>query len=240
MALITVLLNAPAAFASDLTRAIEANDLARVNTLLQAGANPNEQTLGGAPLNVAASSGSMEIAVALIDKGADIESVGPLGTHPLHAAAAAGNLAMTKLLIAHAAKIDAVDSKGSTPLIAAVFKPENAGSIEVVKLLLAAGADPRLQESVYQMTAIHFAGAKGNTEIAGLLLAAGVDVNLKDGHGDTALHHAAGDGRLETASFLIAHGADVNAVDNDGQTPLRLTGDGVKMQELLIKSGTRQ
>jgi ankyrin repeat protein len=44
--------------------AIEAKDLARVKTLLQAGADPNERTLFGAPLNLAASNGSVEIAVS--------------------------------------------------------------------------------------------------------------------------------------------------------------------------------
>src|SRR5215510_8290940 len=152
----------------------------------------------------------------------NIETPGLSGTHPLHSAAGTGNAPMVKLLLAHGAKVDAVDSKGGTPLIAAALASDIGGGADVLEILLAAGADPRRADTGNQMTALHYAGAKGRIEVAEILLNAGVDINIRDGQGSTALHHAAGDGKLAMVQFLVAHGADVNIANKTGETPLQL------------------
>jgi ankyrin repeat protein len=127
-----------AAHASELQDAVENNDVARVKALLHSGADPNEQSIYGGPLNIAASNGSVEIAVALIDAGANLEAPGLSGVHPLHSAAANGNAAMVKLLLARGAKVDAVDSTGRTPLIAAALAPDSAGGSDVLRIQMRA------------------------------------------------------------------------------------------------------
>jgi ankyrin repeat protein len=62
------------------------------------------------------------VAVYLLDKGADVNAVTKDGLTPLHMAAQNGDIAMMTLLLepGRMAKIDPVDSKGWTPLDRAV------------------------------------------------------------------------------------------------------------------------
>lgn len=93
------LMFSPSVQASELGEAISAKDLARVEALIASGANLNEKSNYGRPLNMAAFEGAVEISVALIDAGADLESPGVRGAHPLLEAAARGNTAIAKVLI---------------------------------------------------------------------------------------------------------------------------------------------
>jgi ankyrin repeat protein len=81
-----------------------------------------------------------------------------------------------------------------------------------VKLLLAGGADPKLKDTAYRMTALHFAGAKGYVDAAEALIADGVEINIREGR---VLHHAVADGRLEMIQFLVAHGTNVSIADSE-------------------------
>jgi ankyrin repeat protein len=57
-----------------------------------------------------------DVAVYLLDKGADVNAVTKDGLTPLHMAAQNGDIAIVTLLLSHGAKLDPVDSKGWTPL----------------------------------------------------------------------------------------------------------------------------
>jgi len=100
-----------------------------------------------------------------------------------------------------------------TPLFRAVFN-EN---LEVVEMLLNAGADPNLAIDE-GTTPLMVAAAHGVTEIVRKLIQKGANVNVKDSNGGTALMDAVGD--LELVQMLVEAGADVGAVDNFGQTVL--------------------
>ena len=91
------------------------------------------------------------------------------------------------------------------------------GHLELVKLLLTAGADANIGES-YGQTALHKAASIENLEIVKLLLTAGADVNLQEHYGQTALHVAVPQGNLEIIEVLLTAGADVNIRDHDGET----------------------
>ena len=60
----------PAARASELQDAVDSDNIAQVKALLGSGADPNEHSIYGGPLNLAVSNGSVEIATVLIDAGA--------------------------------------------------------------------------------------------------------------------------------------------------------------------------
>jgi ankyrin repeat protein len=81
------------------------------------------------------------------------------------------------------------------------------GSLEIVDLLLKAGANPDFGVSLHPLTT---AASKGNIEIVKVLIEAGADVNavLEDDH--TALADAAWCGNIKMIKLLVESGADVN------------------------------
>lgn len=149
---------------------------------------------------------------------------------------------MVKELLVAGAKVNLV-AKGhpflnGTPLQVAATK----GYQDVVKLLLAAGADVNAKDG---SRPLHLAACKGHVEVAKLLLAAGANINAvtesgRAGGGWTPLSGAVGNNRKEMVKFLLANGADVlawilsqaikRAVGNYGST------DIVK---LLLDAGAR-
>ncbi len=108
--------------------------------------------------------------------------------------------------------------------------------LELMELLLAAGADPSIPTfdgTTSLMVAAGLYTYKGSYERfrqrnrAGDILKAvkmcldlAGDVNAVNDVGDTALHGAAYRGAPEVASFLIDHGAKLDAADTRGLTPL--------------------
>jgi ankyrin repeat protein len=107
-----------------------------------------------------------------------------------------------------------------------------SGSAEVVKAVLAAGADVNAEQSKsdYDRTPTHIAdegrtalmhaASKDNSlDIVELLLAAGASVNARDWRGATALRYAMF-GSPPVVDALVRAGADVNAADDLGETVL--------------------
>lgn len=86
------------------------------------------------PLMYLAVVGQTKRASQLIQKGAEVNR---LGWTPLHYAASKGHLDTVKLLLANKAMVNAPSPDGTSPLMMAAY----AGSEEVVRALLAAGAD---------------------------------------------------------------------------------------------------
>lgn len=113
------------------------------------------------PLMMAALKGHLDLARRLIDRGSDVNKT---GWTPLHYAATGGHLAIMELLLEHHAYIDAESPNGTTPLMMAA----QYGSIDAVRLLLAAGADPRLKNQL-GLSAIDFAYRVNRAEAAELI-----------------------------------------------------------------------
>jgi uncharacterized protein len=225
--------------ASDLTDALKARDVAQVRSLLAAGADVNEKVRGDYPLNIAAVFGPAEMVSVLLEAGSDIEKPGRDGLHPLHNAALAGRVEIVALLIGKGAAVNSRDNQGRTPLLS--FAASAGSAIDIPKMLLAAGADPEIEETVDQLRALDFTAINGEVELAKLLLSAGVDVNHRQGGfwGETALMHAVFHDRRETVRLLIAHGADVNLANKQGQRPMYFAKGKPEMQQLLIKAGAK-
>jgi len=116
----------------------------------------------------------------------------------------------------------------ATALMRAAF----SGDPELVKLLLAHGADPHIVSKDNETSLMAAAGtgfingySKGRTaaerlEVVKLLVDLGEDVNAADNYGITPLMVAANMGELPIVQFLIDKGADLGAYDlgkkNDG------------------------
>jgi cytohesin len=87
------------------------------------------------PLVEAAEVGNMQLVESLVSSNADVNAHGVWGRTALHFAANRGDAKMVEFLLKHKADPNARDEQGLTPIIQS-FK-----SLEVIKLLLAYGAD---------------------------------------------------------------------------------------------------
>jgi len=116
---------------------------------------------------------------------------------------------------------------GATPMMRAA----RAGDHEVIRLLLARGANPALTTKG-GVNALMLAAGIGyrdkNTrgserdalETVKVMMAAGLDPEQTDTRGENALHGAALRGADTIVQFLIDQGMDVNATSKQGYTPL--------------------
>lgn len=181
---------------------------AKVEILLQAGADPNVW-VWSPPLYSAVCAGNTAAAAALLRAGAARDVVSPqalIRSIPLHAAAAYGSVEMVRLLLEHEANIYCTDAYGTTALHCAAGRPAGAGALEVVKLLLAwdsARARPEGAPSAYRDWR-----ARANA--------------MADARGNLPLHCAARSGHVDALVHVAWHTPDLAAVNEDGQTALDL------------------
>lgn len=220
-------------------------DLALVNRLLKAGANPNAKNkLNTTPLLEAAFQANTEIIKALIEAGADPNVTGPDGQTALMLIARGDNVAAAKLLLDKGANPKAKESqREQTALMWAAAN--NQGPM--ARLLVERGAEvdaktatdlmtplvsgePRAQpRSPGGMTALMFASREGCLECVQAMVEKGARVDLPDPEGVTPLIWAIWNTRFDVAKYLIEHGANVNRFDWWGRTPLYLAVDYVTL-----------
>ena len=80
---------------------------------------------------------------------------------------------------------------------------------EVVRLLVAAGANPNAREPGEE-TPLHWAASSDDWHVAAALIDAGADINAPDGSIGTPLANAVGYACWDVARLLVARGADVD------------------------------
>jgi ankyrin repeat protein len=145
-----------------------------------------------------------------------------------------------------------IQSDGGIALISAAFSAlqlheeskSNASQIEVVRILVDAGADVDEQFD-NGITALMLMSILRQTETVRVLLEAGADVNAtNNADGGTALIFAVYGGSTDTVSLLIESGADLNATDagtgdDDGRTALSYAEekDHAEITEVLKRAG---
>jgi ankyrin repeat protein len=143
---------------------------------------------------------------------------------------------------------DAALAAGATSLMRAA----RFADVEVMRVLIEAGADPALTQKDQTTVLMLAAGAgwrTGETILGGLdygpesdaieavklCLERGADVNATDEDGLTALHHAVPRG-AGVVQLLVDHGASIETKDKRGRTPLdvaegvRLPGEATRMK----------
>jgi uncharacterized protein len=136
---------------------------------------------------------------------------------PLIEAVKSGNReAVRALLKQPSSAFKGVEGDGTTALHWAV----RADDLEMVRLLLAAGADVKAatREGV---TPLSLAAVNGSVRMTEVLLEAGADANAVMPEGETVLMTAARTGRPEVIETLLRRGADINAREHwFGETAL--------------------
>ena len=98
-----------------------------------------------------------------------------------------------------------------------LFVASAAGHVEVVRLLVDAGADKNF--AVLGMTSLMLASRQGRVEMVRLLVEAGADKDMTctcDHAGATALMLAACRNRVEVVRLLVEAGAEKDVADKDG------------------------
>ncbi len=119
---------------------------------------------------------------------------------------------------------------GDTPLHLAA-----AGyRVEIVELLLAAGAEVNACTNHRRSSPLHYAAdgyitgpawnAAAQVRTLQVLLAAGADIHARDKNGATPLHRAVRTRCAAAVDFLLAAGACTVARNNSGSTPFHLAG----------------
>jgi len=205
-------------------------DLKLMQALLDAGAAANPEIMDRALFD-SASGGNVDAFHLLLANGASVKTHDPGGWTLLMAAASSGSPAMLKEILKSDKDVNAIahpsvppcesedrweklakecsppESSGHTALMEAIYlsdyenSQEQVDRAEVVRLLLAAGADVNARDAEGD-TALLFCHM--NLELASLLLRAGADPNVRNHGGDTPLHLAGSD---EMQRLLIEHGA---------------------------------
>ncbi|KAL4866867.1 ankyrin repeat-containing domain protein [Aspergillus spectabilis] len=125
-----------------------------------------------------------------------------------------------------------MDESGFTPLATAVVE----GHPEVVKLLLANGADINTRDKLYQLSPIFWAISFEREDIANVLIdEESIDLASRDRYGRTPLHCAVEHRLHLVLRWLLRKGADANIPDDEGQTPLDKArmADDIAMEDLL-------
>lgn len=123
-------------------------------------------TDGWTPLHLAAFFGNKDLALKLIERGAEVDarSTNAMKNTPLHAAAAGGKIELVRLLLEEGANVNAAQHGGWTALHAAA----QSGNVPMLELVLAHGADLNSRADNNQ-SALDLALMKGHQEIAALL-----------------------------------------------------------------------
>ncbi len=256
---------------------------------VQLGIAKQNGALGYTPLLVATLRGQVDLALYLLDHGAD-PNAGSAGFTPLHWASSAwesftansvygfedpmagipdrrAKLRLVRALIAHGANVNArmtkpqpsfaggyLDAVGATPFLLAA----SADDVEMMRLLLEAGADPKILTATNASAVMaaaglnHFIGERPITEPQALeavkfVLDLGVDPKGETTFNENALFGPAYNGWNILLAQLIDLGVKVNVVSKAGVTPwLAANGQGDRLggvlynkegADLLLKHG---
>ena len=184
-----------------------------VKTLLTAGANPN----GGAgfeepPFFLAMKGKHHEIAAMLLAVGASPDAADAKGTTVLMEVVKRCSPQAVEICLKSATKLDARNSEGHFALGIAAAR----GELEIVRMLLDAGASPEPQAGDV-MPLLCMAVFSQNKEMVSFLLSRGLDVHVaSDKQGLTPFLCAVTAGNHDMITLLMEHGANPHACDLDG------------------------
>ncbi|KAJ9190547.1 hypothetical protein P3X46_001734 [Hevea brasiliensis] len=207
--------------------------------LLLAGADPNAvDDEGETVLHRAVAKKYTDCALVILENGGcrSMAVQNSKNLTPLHLCVATWNVAVVKrwMEVASPEEIaDTIDipSPVGTALCmaAAVKKDHEIDGRELVRILLAAGADPTAQDSQHGRTALHTAAMANDVELVKIILEAGVDVNIRNMHNTIPLHVALARGAKSCVGLLLSAGASCNLQDDEGDNAFHIAADAAKM-----------
>lgn len=226
-----------------------------VRQLLDAGASPAGATrYANAMARLDGGLDDAPLALAMLERGADLFGDDAGGRTPLHHACRPGLLPVLEVLLARGADPNVRDRAGATPLhVVLEGKPDEI--LPLVELLIAHGADPELPAASGE-TPLGRALARGTPQLeywlrwngwslprrplrpadlpaaaadpdaVARLLELGLPPDSRDERGATALLRACGAGALQSAQRLLAAHADPELTVETGASPLSAAVSG--------------
>jgi ankyrin repeat protein len=243
---------------SGLLDAVRSSDARAVTAQLKAGADPNTRgDIGATALMYAAAFASADCVRILLDAGADVDASSSGGATALMWAT--GDAAKVRLLLDRRAAANARTKDGTTALVTAARR----GNTDVMRLLLARGADPRTSAlekaellriaygdhpEVRQILANAGVELKdvaqaavptlanypvSNTDAIRALLDLGADPN--PGGRFPIMGAAVFDGHLDTARLLAERGGNVNARGQHDVTPLMMAAAATRPEPAIVR-----
>ncbi len=222
----------PKAGAGSLSVAVENGHFELALRLVEAGADPNDQRSGFAPLHILSW-------VRKPDRGDDIS-----GLPPPNGSGRVTSLEFARRLVASGAEVNLrlekgkgtrgrVSQKGKTPF----FMAADTADLPFMKLLVELGADPTITNEDGTTPLMVAAGLNTNApaeeagseeeslQVVAYLLDMGSDINAVDKNGETAMHGAAYKNFPKMVKFLDQRGADIkvwNRPNEMKRTPLKI------------------
>jgi ankyrin repeat protein len=232
-----------------LVLAARQGNLEAVKALAEAGADLNKTSGdGSSAMVVAVQNGHYDIARYLVEKGADVNLANEKGWSPLYLAVKHRNLETGTIpvpnqnqstdfikLLLDQPKIDVntrvkfnteirngqratwLEEAGATPFLRAAL----CGDVEVMRWLLAKGADPKIATTDgttplmaasgvgFSEGFIHDRSVAETLDAIKLILQLGTDINAQNAGGLTALHGAAHKSGIEAIKLLVENGASL-------------------------------
>ena len=212
-----------------LLSAVEAQDVALVQSLLDDGADPDRAVVAGTapqwmagdywigtrPLLWAAMRGHAHIAEALLERATLNLGNAVSGETAVCLSVRHGHLDVLRLLAARGADLNLVRRDGDSPTCIAA----EHNHVDVVRFLLDNAAEQLNQSGDCGATPTYIAAQAGHVEVLRLLVDRGADINRLDIEGASPASMAAEHGHLEVLRVLVDNHADVNRADKSGQTP---------------------
>lgn len=198
--------------------AIETNNVAMVNLLLEKGADPNAQNAKRkTAMQLAQKNGNQEIINAIKTFQYDDWKLrsDKFTQEALLYALDNDNQFIVSDFLKNGTKVNHIfEATGIPLLIQAIF----SDSVHCSKLLLEKKADPNIFFDT--RPAITIAAMFGQYEICKMMLDAGADPNLPDGPLTTSLMFASKEGHTKVVELLLAYGADKSLEDIEKKTAL--------------------
>lgn len=153
-----------------------------------------------------------DLALQLIDAGADINVTNNNLETPLLNAVNTNNYYMVEVLLDKDALINLADREGSSPLHVAIID----GDLKMCNLLVKHGANVNATNRKGEIP-LHVSASHGDIKGVQFMLEHGADIDKESDCG-TPLYQAISNGYLDIVGYLIAEGADFDEMDPDGGT----------------------
>lgn len=229
---------------SDFFRAVKNNDIAAVAKALDSGVDPNVYNGSGqTALHVAALNNAVDVALLLIDRGANplLGKQDEPERTPLEEAVSFNKPEMVDLLARHGGYVPGAAINGWSLLHRACEK----GRARIVEVLLKAGANCN-ETTENGSTPLLIAIARSQIEVAKVLLQFPEVLETVNGFfvktdpkKRTAFQLAVDRNQAELVAFMVEKGADVNRKDAEQKTPLlsAIENDNRDLVRLLVEAG---